>query len=78
MEPNVRQQMFFGRPYVLGPVIGSLGPYAIVEWIEWNGRQYRFDGLLDEETDRVSICGDSLLLPPKMHYRTETRTTEHV
>lgn len=67
-DTELPRQTISGKPYVLGPVIGKLGPYAIVDWIDWNGRRYAFGGLLAHAVERVYVLEDALIVPPRLHY----------
>lgn len=65
------RQTFLGIPYELGPVVGSLGAYAIVGWIQWNGSQYHYDGITPEVPRRVMVLGNELIVPPGLRYTRE-------
>lgn len=68
-QDTLPRQTIQGMPYVLGPAIGSLGVYAIVDWIRWNGACYVFDGLTTEPSASIVVCDQQLLVPPGMVYR---------
>ncbi|NEX59481.1 hypothetical protein [Noviherbaspirillum galbum] len=62
------KKTLLGIPYELGPKIGNAGPYAIPEWIDWNGERYWFNGVTVAPVDRIAINGSTITVPPNLRF----------
>ncbi|NEX63439.1 hypothetical protein [Noviherbaspirillum galbum] len=65
---SLPRKTIHGLPYELGPQIGTSGPYAIPDWIDWNGARYWFRGVTSAAVDRVIIEGKTLIMPPNLSF----------